>query len=224
MISEPSRDPVLRALKARGSKIEEVRYRENRAVLLSISRDGRTLNTHACFREAPPNVVRAITTFVSAPRRSVEYRAALDLIRNWEGAKRGLRVARRTRPRRRPSRDAECTAPVRALFDRFNRTRFDGSLPVIPIRLSGRMTRTLGTISYDSVGGRRRVREIALSADLLIPHNRAALEDTMLHEMAHAEAWLRHGHRGHGPAWRSVAERVGCTPRALTRTRIRRRR
>jgi predicted SprT family Zn-dependent metalloprotease len=85
------------------------------------------------------------------------------------------------------------------------------------------MTRSLGTISYGEEGPARTVKEIAISADLLVPENRAVLEDTLLHEMAHAEAWLRHGHRGHGPIWRRVAERVGCTPRALIHTRVRRR-
>lgn len=223
MKSHAPRDPVLDALKARGSRIENVRYRQNRAVLLSISRDGRTLNSHACFREAPPRVVRAITSFVAAPRRSAEYREALEVIQSWEGARQGLRAAQRARPRRQPRPNQRDTAPVRTLFGRFNQARFGGLLPDIPLRLSRRMKRTLGTIAYDGGDGRRRVREIALSADLLLPANRAVLEDTLLHEMAHAEAWLRHGHRGHGAPWRRVAERVGCTPRALTRTRIRRR-
>ncbi len=224
MMSDDPREPVLRALNAAGSKIEAVRYRENRTVLLSISRDGRTLNSHACFREAPPGVVQAIASFVSASRGSAEYGRALDVIRNWEGAREGLRRSQRSRPRRQPRRDAEENTPVRALFAQLNRTRFGGSLPDIPLRLSRRMKRTLGTIAYDGVDGSRRVREIALAEDLLLPGNRAALEDTLLHEMAHAEAWLKHGHRGHGGLWRRVARRVGCTPRARTVTRIQRRR
>ncbi|NIP78304.1 MAG: hypothetical protein GWM90_03535, partial [Gemmatimonadetes bacterium] len=79
----------------------------------------------------------------------------------------------------------------------------------MPLRVSRRMTRSLGTIRYGRgtdagegaagrVGAGRTVAEIAISAQLLEPGNRAVLEDTLLHEMAHAEAWLLHGHRGHG--------------------------
>lgn len=221
-MSHDTTDRLLHALRARGSGIRSVRYRENRSVLLSVSRDGRTLNSHACFREAPDGVLDAVVEFLSSGRRSAASRRALETLRGWEGAREGLERARRRRPRRRsrPQNGAE-TVPVRALFDRFNRTRFGGALPDIGIRLSRRMTRTLGTIAYGTEGG-RSVREIAIAADLLLPENRAVLEDTLLHEMAHAEAWLAHGHRGHGAVWRRVAERVGCTPRALTHTRIRR--
>jgi hypothetical protein len=226
MQSEIASDRVLAALRARSSRIRQVRYRLNRTVLLSVSRDGRTLNTHECFRHAPPRVLDAIATFVTAPRRSTEFRTALDTIRGWDGAERGLEAAKRARRRRSrpaPGRDGEAVAPVRVLFDGFNRVRFGGQLPAIPLRISGRMRRALGTISYEEEEGRRRVREIAISADLLLPANAAVLRDTLLHEMAHAEAWLRHGHQGHGPVWRRIAERVGCVPRALTRVPIRRR-
>lgn len=227
-MSHATTDRLLHALRARGSGIRRIRYRENRSVLLSVSRDGRTLNSHACFREAPEGVLDAVVEFLSSGRRSAASRRALETLRGWEGAREGLERARRRRPRRRsrPLNGAE-TAPVRALFDEFNRARFGGALPDIGLRLSRRMTRTLGTIAYATEGdagaeGGRRVREIAIAADLLLPENRAVLEDTLLHEMAHAEAWLAHGHRGHGAVWRRVAERVGCTPRALTHTRIRR--
>jgi hypothetical protein len=38
--------------------------------------------------------------------------------------------------------------------------------------------------------------------------------------MAHVEAWLDHGDRGHGPHWRRIAKRLGCVPRAQTRERV----
>jgi hypothetical protein len=215
-------DPILRALRERGARIRAIRYRENRSVLLSVSRDGRTLNAHACFREAPARIVEAVAYFLTARRGSPGQRAALATLRGWDGARRGLARARRTRPPRRPRVDGPETQPLRVLFDRFNRGRFEGSLPTIPLRLSRRMTRTLGTIRYarPADGTPRRVEEIAISADLVRPGNEGALEDTLLHEMAHAEAWLVHGHRGHGRVWRRIAERVGCRPRALSHERI----
>ncbi|MFP4624532.1 MAG: SprT family zinc-dependent metalloprotease, partial [Gemmatimonadota bacterium] len=177
---------------------------------------------------------------------SAESRRALDRLREWEGTRRGLASARRARPcPRRAKTNGKETAPLRALFDRFNHERFGGRLPDIPLRVSRRMTRSLGIIRYGpdrsavaahgARGSRTRpggaaatderaraVTEIAISADLLRPANRTALEDTLLHEMAHAEAWLVHGHRGHGRPWRRIAERVGCTPGALCRSPIER--
>jgi hypothetical protein len=217
-------DPLLSTLRAHGSGIRTIRYRVNRAVLLSVSRDGRTLNSHACFRLAPPEVAEAVAVFLTAPRGSARAARALDRLRSWEGTRRGLETARKARPRRaRTPTNGPDVEPLRRLFDDFNHGRFGGSLPDLPLRVSRRMTRTLGTVRYSPEGdgeGPREVVEIAISADLLLPANRAILEDTMLHEMAHAEAWIRHGHRGHGPVWRRIAERVGCAPRATCRTPI----
>ncbi|HSH46795.1 MAG TPA: SprT family zinc-dependent metalloprotease, partial [Longimicrobiales bacterium] len=174
----------------------------NRTVLLSISRDGRTLNSHACFRDAPQPVVDAVAIYLTSRRGSTAGRRALEHLRSWEGTRRGLADARRQRPARRLVRhDGPETAPLRGLFDAFNRERFGGALPRIPLRVSHRMRRTLGSARY---GGEGVVEEIAICADLLLPGNREVLEDTMLHEMAHAEAWIRHGHRGHGKVWKTI--------------------
>lgn len=223
-------DPLIAALRAHRSPIRAVRYRANRTVLLSVSRDGTTLNSHICFRQAPPEVVEDVARFLTTRRGSRVARQALRRLRSWEGARRGLEAVRRERPRRsRRKTDGPETLPIRALFDRLNTERFNGRLPAIPLRVSRRMTRSLGTIRYGpdhaadhapTAAPPRTVTEIAISADLLLPPNRASLEDTVLHEMAHAEAWLRHGHRGHGAPWRRIAERVGCTPRATCRSHV----
>ncbi len=221
MTSELADDPILTALRARGSGIRRVRYRSNRSVLLSVSRDGQTLNSHACFRDAPPEIVDAMVAVVTIRRDTRSRREALRKLREWEGTRRGLERARRRKPRRdRPVNGRE-TEPLRQLFRELNADRFGGELPEIPLRVSRRMTRALGTVRYgDGADPARWVMEIAISADLLRPGNRAALEDTMLHEMAHAEAWLRHGHKGHGRPWRRIAERVGCRPRAVNDVRV----
>jgi hypothetical protein len=220
-LAEPV-DPVLLALRRAGSRIREVRYRENRTVLLSVSRDGRVLNSHACFRHAPPGIAGAVATFVTSRTGTRAARGALEELRQWEGTRTGLARARQRKPRRVKHVNGPDTARLRRLFDRFNEHRFGAALPDVPLRISRRMTRSLGTITYGT-GSLPRVKEIAISADLLLEENRTILEDTLLHEMAHAEAWLRTGHKGHGAPWRRVAERVGCTPRALTKARIKRR-
>jgi hypothetical protein len=225
--SSRASDPILAALRERGASIRAVRYRQNRSVLLSVSRDGRTLNSHVCFRGAPAEIAAAVARWVTSPRGSAASRRALARLREWHGTREGLARARRQKPRRRrPRTDGPETAPLRALFDRLNRERFEGALPDIPLRISRRMTRSLGTIRYagNGSGPGAAVVEIAISADLLRSGNRVALEEVMLHEMVHAEAWLRHGHRGHGPLWRRIAERVGCIPRALCRMPVERNR
>lgn len=233
MSSDTAGDSILSALEARESPIRRVRYRENRTVLLSVSRDGRTLNSHACFRQAPARIANAIATVVTEPRDAQSRRDALRMLREWDGTRRGLAVARRRKRKRRRRVNGRDAGPLRELFDRLNRERFRGRLPEIPLRLSRRMTRSLGTIRYGGVAGTgsrgnggppraasRTVLEIAISADLLRPANRPLLEDTVLHEMAHAEAWLIHGHRGHGAEWKRIARRVGCQARAVNDVRV----
>lgn len=232
MHSSPTQDPLEAAITARGGRLRTVRYRSNRSVLLSVSRDGRTLNSHTCFRGAPPPIVEAIIAFIGSRRGSAAHRQSLTTLKGWEGTRRGLAEARAGQPRRSlPETAPETPAGkrLRDLYDRLNVEHFAGALPVPKLRVSERMTRSLGTISYGKSveatggGGGREVREIALSADLLLEGNETVLEETLLHEMAHAEAWLLHGHRGHGLIWRRIARRVGCTPRARTRQPLSRR-
>jgi hypothetical protein len=230
--------PILTLLRARGSTIRRIRFRNNRTVLLSVSRDGRTLNCHACFRDAPPRIVEAIADAVGTPRASSRRQDGLTTLRRWDGTREGLEQARRFKAPRPRRVDTPETMPLRALFQRLNREKFGGCLPDIPMRLSRRMARSLGSVRYggDGIdkagpegggtgpnrGGepiRRGVEEIAVSAHLLRSSNRWLLEDTMLHEMAHAEAWIRHGHRGHGQIWKAIARRVGCRPNAVNDVR-----
>ncbi len=106
-----------------------------------------------------------------------------------------------------------------------NREWFAGLLPEgVTIRLSQRMVRRFGHVEYRRVRGQRVVAEIALNIDLMIEGNERPLLDTLMHEMAHVEAWVRCGHVGHGEPWRRIALRVGCEVNASSHMRIRRRR
>jgi predicted SprT family Zn-dependent metalloprotease len=51
-------------------------------------------------------------------------------------------------------------------------------------------------------------KEISLSQYLVELNDEAEVRETILHEIAHALAPRR---AGHGPAWRVVAESIGCT-------------
>jgi hypothetical protein len=222
-VSWLSEAEFLRELHQRGvTFVDEVKFRPNRSRLISLSADRRRLNLHECFRAAPGRVLDAVAAFASAPSRARGFRAAVERMREWhEGqvAEYGLGEPL-----------VNCGTPkqveyLERVYRQLNRTHFDGRLPdIMPIRLSDRMSRRFGHVSYaQTVSGERKVAELALNIDLLLPGNERALVDTLLHEMAHIEAWLEQGHREHGRLWREVATRVGCEAKACTRMRMRRR-
>jgi len=237
-IGEVDESAVLRALAAKRCGVVEVRFKANHTRLVSISHDRRKLYLQEDFRLAPPDVIEAVARFVAAGRAGPETRAAAARIREWWALRSRDRGTGTSRPKRDGSRASSRRQPLpccateeqrsflKSLYDRYNASVFGGWLPVdIRLRLSPRLSRSLGMIRYGrSRDGKRRVTDIALHPDLMLPGNERALVDTMLHEMAHAEAFLRHGHRGHGGIWRAVAQRVGCEPRACTDRKILRRR
>lgn len=221
-----SEGDMLRELRSRGvGDIREVRFRNNRSRLISLSADRVRLNLHDCFRAAAPDVVDAIADFALARAATVGYRRAIRRMQAWH-------AAQAHSPEHEPELpSAACCGTPSQLqllahcYRQFNRDHFGGALPELtPVRLSERMTRRLGHVQYGRDPHQRSVIEIALNVDLLLPGNERALLDTLLHEMAHAEAWLTHGHRGHGRTWRRIAARVGCEARACSDMRIRRRR
>jgi hypothetical protein len=217
-------EELLGALRSRGIHfICEVRFRPNRSRLISLSANRRRLNIHECFQAAPARVIDAMAAFATAPARSRAFRDAVEKMREWhEGqvAEYGLGEPL-----------VSCGTPrqmqyLEAAYLQLNESHFRGSLPKsLPIRLSDRMSRRFGHVAYArTIHGDRKVAELALNIDLLLKGNEKALIDTVLHEMAHIEAWLAHGHRDHGRVWRDVARRVGCEAKACTHMRLRRRR
>lgn len=216
---------MLGALHARGAtRLRRVRFRPNRSRMLSLSADHTSLNLQECFRAAPGPVIDAIAEFVTATSNSSSFRRAVARMRRWWDGQEGDDGAGRAGPLLRSCATPEQAAVVAALYARLNRRHFQGSLPAdVPLRVSDRMSRRFGHIHYARRSGQRVIVEIALNVDLFIRGNERHLEETLLHEMAHAEAWLEHAHRGHGPIWRAIALRVGCEPRACSRVRIRRR-
>lgn len=217
-------DEFLSALRMRGiTFLREVQFRANRSRLISLSADRQRLNLHECFRAAPARVIDSVAAFATAPARSRTFHDAVERMREWhEGqvAEYGLGE---------PAASCGTTAQrdyLQRVYDQLNDSHFNGRLPrSLQIRLSDRMSRRFGHVSYArTIHGDRKVAELALNIDLLLPGNERALLDTLLHEMAHVEAWLAHGHRDHGGAWRQVARRVGCEAKACTHMRLKRRR
>jgi hypothetical protein len=217
-------EEILGALRVRGLQfVSEVRFRPNRSRLISLSADRARLNLHECFRAAPARILDAVTLFATAPARSRAFRDAVEQMREWhEGqvAEYGLGEPLTS------CGTADQLEYLVHVYAQLNGSHFQGALPrELPIRLSDRMSRRFGHVSYArTVQGQRKVAELALNIDLLLPGNERALIDTLLHEMAHIEAWLVHGHREHGRTWRDIARRVGCEAKACTHMRLKRRR
>src|SRR3954471_25030394 len=94
-MSDPAIENFLVALRQRGIRsIRRVRFKHNRERLLSLSRDGTLLNAHACFADAPPEIMDAIALFLRSRDASPESRAAIAVLREWRGTRAGLERAR----------------------------------------------------------------------------------------------------------------------------------
>lgn len=65
--------------------------------------------------------------------------------------------------------------------------------------------RSLGTCNYYR-------RKIFLSKWYVEQNNEEEIEDTILHEIAHALAWMHDRCRGHGRAWKKWCLKVGADP------------
>ena len=65
----------------------------------------------------------------------------------------------------------------------------------------------LGTCSY-------RDKRISLSKWYVELNEEDEVEDTILHEIAHALSYIRHGLKGigHGRIWKSICREIGATP------------
>jgi YHS domain-containing protein len=222
------------ALSRRRARIGRVCFKQNRAQIIALGKDGRTLHIHACFQTAPDDVLDAVAAFLKASRRSQEYRAAIRRVREywqWQGEQAGWLIEEDSSVLQ-SVRELACSGTreqrefLREAYARFNLLYFHNRLPAdFPLRISERMASRFGHMRYHVTrSGQRVVLELAVNQNLFIAGNEANLLDTLLHEMTHVEAWLEHGHRGHGAIWKRIARRVGCEALACSARVIRRRR
>ena len=72
---------------------------------------------------------------------------------------------------------------------------------------------SLGTCSY-------RKKEIRLSKWYVELNDEAEVRDTILHEIAHALSYERHGSKGHGRLWKSICREIGAIPRACSKEKL----
>jgi len=194
--------------------VARVRVTDNRTVLVSLSRL-RVLSVHRVFEEAPDDVLGAIVRFVapgtSRERRKEEQRAIVNyyktkVTKGTKGTKGPVRRPDRVLPADRAALDR-----LALLFAGYNQRHFRGSLPAIPIRLSGRMRTRLGHLLLDAAG---TPQEITISRRHLAKHAWTEVEHTLLHEMVHL--WqCAEGHAvDHGPVFRAKARETGVTAAA----------
>ena len=226
---------ILRLLHGWGAReLERVSLRDNRSTIWSLTDEGRRLNLHVAFADAPPAMLRHFATIArDGHRGSTAFARAAEAVRTWPPLVRAIRSARQRGPRRGARARGEgpcCATPqqrmyLQRLYGYLNETRFDGLLPArVHLRLSNRMKSRLGQMIPATKNGRRVVVEIALNVDLMLAGNGRMRLDTLVHEMAHAADWLFDANVGHGQSWRDWAEYAGCEVSACTYGRIRRRR
>lgn len=219
-------------LHRRGAKrLSRVVFRRNRSIIWSLTQRGRVLNVHAVYGSATEELLDAFAILArEGGIKSRATRQAAYTVGTWPAVAYALKEARAARGNGLPT--GCCATPeqkryLRALYRYFNDTRFGNRLPDdIPVRLSRRMVSSLGhMLPAEDSDASRRVAEIALNVDLMLPGNGAERLDTLLHEMAHAADYLESGNRGHGQSWRAWAKRVGARPdRIYERPVVRRRR
>lgn len=210
-------DPVLREVQAGGRRFERVVFTRNVRVMVSVGGNGRVLRLHERFRDAPAEVLRAIGAMYAKGRRRdpAESRSVVrEYIRVCAEAGQTGPMAPPAPRRSRPAApgDELHVERLRREFDHVNLAHFGGSLPVVPISLSGRMKRRNGHFSPVPL-------EIVISrrlCEMAAPHES---EMTLRHEMIHLWQHVEGRRPGHGRDFREVAARIGVHPRATRRVR-----
>ena len=198
---------MLVLVNAGGSRFLRVVYTRNRRVMVSVGDGGETLRLHQRLRDAPDDVLHAIGQMYApdTPRaRRVRARSTVQAyIRDHPPE------ARRS-PRRAAVSDRAHLERLQAEFDRINAEHFGGSLPRVPLLLSGRMKRRNGHFSSHPP-------EIVLSRALCNDAAPGEAEQTLRHEMIHLWQHAQGRRPDHGLEFRRVARTLGVHPRA-TRT------
>ncbi len=183
----------------------------NRNVVMSWSARG-GLRLHAGYAWAPDHVLAAVVRYL---RPRLPRRERLAARRHFLAFPVDRYVASRPRPaaarRMIPPRHRDSVARLAALHQQLNQRHFGGRLPAIPIRLSERMSTSLGELRADRAG---RPTEIIVSHRHLVRDAWSAVIDTLLHEMVHQ--WQ--GEHGlsidHGVTFRRMARTLGIMPRS----------
>ena len=196
---------LLDRLRAQGlQRIERCRLTRNRSVMVSFS--GRELRAHEGYLDAPPEVLRAIVTFVQGRTRAERRAAQRAIVAHPVPASDQYSRRARTRPE-----DRRLAAALAEWHARYNARHFHGQLRTIAIRVSRRMRSRLGHYTGATPA---EPAEIAISWRHIRRHGWPEALHTLLHEMVHQwqdEAGLA---IDHGPTFRAKARQLGIAPSA----------
>lgn len=209
---------LARRLEALGVRdLRALRVTDNRSVMVSLT-PGRVLSIHRGYAQAPDRVLKAVVRFLKPGTRRATRRAAEHEILSFKAEEHVAGPPRRrwSVDRARPG-DLEKLVRLRHLFADCNARHFGGTLPELPIRISGRMSIRLGQLSLRH--GTGRPYELTISRRHIDRHGWEEAAHTLLHEMVHL--WQHeNGHQvDHGPLFRRKAEELGVVASALRRVR-----
>jgi hypothetical protein len=118
---------------------------------------------------------------------------------------------RRSADRPRPG-DLEKIERLAQLFRAYNARHFQGLLPALPFRISGRMRTRLGQLCIRHQTG--EPYEITMSRRHIDRHGWDETAHTLLHEMVHLWQHENGDAVDHGPVFRNKAEEVGVVASA----------
>jgi hypothetical protein len=204
---------VLAVVRAAGGPYRRVIFTRNRRVMASVAEEGTALRLNDAFAAAPDAVLVAVSALFSARDRRTRDRAR-DLVRSFiqhipAHPAPPARRKRRVNPGDRPHLDR-----LRAEFDRVNALHFGGSLPSVPLYLSGQMRRRNGHFSSHPP-------EIVISRRLCTHGEPGEAEHTLRHEIVHLWQHATGRPVDHGLQFRRMARRVDVHPRATRPVRWR---
>jgi len=202
-------DELLARLRRAGLRdIDRLRLTTNRTVMVSCR--AREMRVHRAFLEAPPDVLRALATFVEG-RTRVERDRARRVVLGFAVPRTDAGGARRRRDAAVPE-DAPAERRLAARHAALNVERFGGALRPVTVRLSRRLRSRLGYYRLAVPGG--DPPEIVISRRHLRRHGWAEAEATLLHEMVHQ--WQDESGLAvdHGRGFRAKARAVGVAPAA----------
>jgi predicted SprT family Zn-dependent metalloprotease len=189
----------------------KVVYTRNRRIMASVGDRGRELRVNDAFAHAPREVLVAVGRLFSA--RDARTRArAKDTVRQFIAQIPLEAGAVRRKPRTRQVQPGD-EAHLQRLLDEFRRVNaahFEGTLPEVPLYLSGQMRRRNGHFCSNPL-------EIVISRSLCTHAHAGQAEHTLRHEMIHLWQHAAGKKPDHGPEFRAWARRLDVHPRATRR-------
>lgn len=192
-------------------QFRRVVYTRNRRIMASAAERGTALRLNVAFAEAPEEVLIAVARLFTG--RDARTRArAKAVVREFINRIPADPAAPRRRPRTRQVEpgDERHLERLREEFRRANTAYFGGSLPEVPLFLSGNMRRRNGHFCSNPL-------EIVISRRLCTHAAPGESEHTMRHEMIHLWQHVEGKKPDHGAEFRAWARRLDVHPRATRR-------